>query len=134
MQIKKSEIMSGSRIIVETLIEQGSMEGIQSPLVSPRPFLGITATALKKGDQYAQDMYAPCDAVYVVSVQKNGAANGILEVGDLILTVDGRSATDLNVLLNLLNQYDIGDRVTLKIIRNGEEMKVSITLKTYTAE
>jgi PDZ domain-containing protein len=103
-------------------------------LVSPRPFLGITASSIREGQEYAQGVYAPCNAVYVVTVQKNGAANGVLEVGDLIVSVDGRSATDINVLLNLLNQYSIGDRVTLKIIRDGRERNVSVTLKAYQAE
>ena len=126
--------INGAMVVLNALMENGNLDGVVSPLVSPRPFLGITATNIKKGDQYTETLYSPCDAVYVVTVQKNGAANGVLEVGDIILSVDGRTVSDMTVLLNILNQYSIGDRVTLKILRDGQEMNVTVALHVYSAE
>ncbi|MDD5224123.1 MAG: PDZ domain-containing protein [bacterium] len=56
-----------------------------------------------------------------------------LQVGDLILKLDGEKLAvsepeDIEVLPNLIRQYKIGSEVKLGILRDNQEMDVSLTL------
>lgn len=47
--------------------------------------------------------------------------------GDIILEVDGKKVTDQN-LGELLSRYSAGDKVTFKVLRDGEEKELEVTL------
>ena len=121
-----------ARVVLTALIEKGSIDVAESPLITLRPFLGITARAVLRSEEYEEGKVATHSGVLVVEVQENGAANGILQADDIIVALNGKSISDNNQLLNRLNEYKVGDTVTLKIIRGGEEKTVSVTLKAYT--
>ena len=48
--------------------------------------------------------------------------------GDTIVAVDGQKLVAENDLSRLIATYDPGEKVTLTIIRDGEEMDVDVTL------
>jgi len=54
-------------------------------------------------------------------------AHGI-EPGDFILAIDGRAVTKLGELLDLLDEYAVGDTVELKISREGQTLTIPATL------
>ncbi|MEJ2619358.1 MAG: trypsin-like peptidase domain-containing protein, partial [Candidatus Thiodiazotropha sp.] len=56
-------------------------------------------------------------------------ANGDLVLGDIIQAVAGRSVSTVNELLGRLDDFHIGDKITLKIWRNGEELELSVLLQ-----
>lgn len=49
--------------------------------------------------------------------------------GDIILAIDNHKIEDVPTLLSLLDEYRIGDQVSLKVWRNHKELQVSITLQ-----
>lgn len=70
------------------------------------------------------------EGVVVVYVYKESpAAKGGLEVGDVILSVDGKKLKTNTQLEGILFKKDIGDSIELKINRNGEEKIVNLTVE-----
>lgn len=58
------------------------------------------------------------------SAEKSG-----LKVGDIIVGIDGKQVKGSESLIGWVRQYSVGDTVELQIVRDGKEMKVSVTLK-----
>ena len=54
---------------------------------------------------------------------------GDIVPGDVILAVDGKSVDSVSALLGLLDDYSVGDRVTLKVWRDGSELEVPVVLQ-----
>jgi 2-alkenal reductase len=82
-----------------------------------RPYLGIQGQATELG-------------VQVMEVEEGGpAANGGLQVGDVIVGVNGENGTDPSEALDtILFERKPGDTVTLDVIRNGQMTTVDVTL------
>jgi serine protease Do len=71
---------------------------------------------------------ADASGVYVISVTAGMGAEGKLQVGDIILSVEGVRATSMSVLTEALNDRYVGDSVTVQIERGGSAEKVEIVL------
>eukprot|EP00877_Chromochloris_zofingiensis_P014803 jgi/Chrzof1/9577/Cz04g08050.t1 len=95
-----------------------------------RPSLGVQVAS----DQVAQNLRITRGAL-LQSVLPNGAAAkaGLLPIrrgltgivpGDVILTVDGRLVQNSGDLLNVLEQYSVGDTVQLKVLRNTDQVEI----------
>lgn len=80
------------------------------------------------------------EGVAVLDVQKDSPAfhagivgsridrNDHVVLGDVIVSVDGKKVRSLSNLFALLDEYQVGDKVTLEIIRNQNTIKVEIIL------
>jgi 2-alkenal reductase len=102
-------------------IESNAAKAIVDQIIATghyaRPYLGIQAQATEQG-------------VQVMDVEDGGpAANGGLQVGDIIVGVNGDNSTDPSEALDtILFQQKPGDTVTLDVIRNGQQTTVDVTL------
>lgn len=110
-----------------------------------RPWLGISGTAITP--DLAQKLGLPVSAgVYIVSVlpdspaskaglQGSGtAADGTaVSGGDIITAVDNRAANSVEDLIAYFNTKNVGDTVTLTVLRNGSTMSVPVTLAAWPA-
>jgi S1-C subfamily serine protease len=56
--------------------------------------------------------------------------DGQIQLGDLIVAVDGKNVESVNELLDLLEPHQSGDTVEVRVARNGKERKVTVTLET----
>lgn len=99
-----------------------------------RPVLGTTTVnlnyfALETRVQdlgLAEDM---TDGTVVVDVMANSSAAAAgVEQFDVITAINDEPVTDGQVLRQLLYKYQVGDTVTLTVIRGGEEQQVEVTL------
>lgn len=99
-----------------------------------RPVLGTTTVnlnyfALETRVQdlgLAEDM---TDGAVVVDVMANSSAEAAgVEQFDVITAINDEPVTDGQVLRQLLYKYQVGDTVTLTVIRGGEEQQVEVTL------
>lgn len=99
-----------------------------------RPVLGTTTVnlnyfALETRVQdlgLAEDM---TDGAVVVDVMANSSAEAAgVEQFDVITAINDEPVTDGQVLRQLLYEYQVGDTVTLTVIRGGEEQQVEVTL------
>jgi 2-alkenal reductase len=99
---------NAAQVIVNELIATGHFA---------RPYLGIQGQATQMG-------------VQVMEIEAGGpAANGGLEVGDVIVGVSGDADSDADEALDtILFENKPGDTVTLDVIRNGQPTTVDVTL------
>jgi S1-C subfamily serine protease len=111
--------------IVPQLIRHGKV-------VQPR--LGVQVAE----DQTARQLGVDQGAL-IVKVSPNAAAAkaglrgtqrqaGRIELGDVIVALDGKPINDSSDLRSALEQYKPGDTVTLTIVRNDHRMDVKVTL------
>lgn len=103
-----------------------------------RPRLGITVDEELNRVITAQ---AGVQGVAIISVQKGSPADtaglkgvkvvgkGDLATGDILLSIDGKSVNDINTLFSILENHNLGDKVTLRYLRQSRENTISIILE-----
>jgi S1-C subfamily serine protease len=102
-------------------IESNAAKAVVDEIISTghyaRPYLGIQAQATEQG-------------VQVMEIEAGGpAASGGLQVGDIIVGVNGDNSTDPSEALDtVLFEQKPGDAVTLDVIRGGQQTTVDVTL------
>jgi len=81
------------------------------------------------------------EGVLVLNVEAGSAAeaaglrgtkvdrDGAVIPGDVILSVNGKAVATVDALLARLDDHGVGDRVTLRLWRNGQEMDVAVVLQ-----
>jgi S1-C subfamily serine protease len=99
-----------------------------------RPGLGLTYLP----DNYAQQLGIQGVIIYSVPSGSEASKKGIkgltrgrlgrVVIQDIIKEVDGKTVNSFDDLYNLLENYKIGDTVTLTLERNGQKRKVQLTL------
>lgn len=134
--------IDGVKIVLDAIIESGSFTG-ENPLAEGRSLVGVTGHGGRKGMWYKSDdltgtvssssveregyHYMPADGIWVMSVD-GGNAKGALLVGDVILTVNGLAVFDTSSLIDAVNLYRVGQKVSLGILRDGTTITVELTL------
>ena len=105
--------------IVEQIITQGYVSG--------RPWLGITGESISL---FYQRYYRLPSGMYIADVAENSnAAKAGLQVGDILISVDGTKVYSQTDLDTLLYHYSAGDTVTIIIYRGGYTMQTDIVLE-----
>jgi len=54
---------------------------------------------------------------------------GRVELGDVIVSVDNRSISTVDELMDVMEDHKVGDRVTVEILRNNRRQSVTVTLQ-----
>jgi S1-C subfamily serine protease len=54
--------------------------------------------------------------------------NGDVELGDIIVSLDGEKIGNTDDLTRLLDKHEIGDTVNVEVVRNGKHMTVAVRL------
>ena len=104
--------------IVDQLVQQGYVSG--------RPRLGIECTEVSS---YYQQFYRLPAGIRVVSLSDGGPAEAAgLQVGDILLSMDGIRVATLDELNAQLYIHQVGDRVTLTVYRGGKQLELTLTL------
>ena len=79
--------------------------------------------------------------VYVTAVNPGSAAarrparsaNGVLPPGgDVVTAIDGKPMSTIEQLAKTIDGYKVGDTVKLTVIRGGNQIEVSATLREWT--
>lgn len=97
-----------------------------------RPYIGISGRNLDEQTASKNNLTA---GIYVVSVEEYSAAEKAgVKAGDIITEFDGNKVLTMEELNNIKNNHAIGDTVSLKLIRDGSEKQLSITLGESKAE
>lgn len=88
------------------------------------PFLGVRYAILEQGGVLIQKGKKGESAIF------SGSAAQIagLKEGDIILEFNGEKIVPENPLADIIMKYNPGDKVTLKIKRNGKEFNVKLVL------
>ncbi len=91
-----------------------------------RPFFGVRYRMIS--EQAALFNSVPQGAYVVEVVPNSSAADGGIQVGDIISEFDGQKLKDSD-LAKLINQKKVGERVNVKLWRKEKELNVTVTLK-----
>lgn len=91
-----------------------------------RPYLGITGTTVT---EQISKMYNLAIGVYVQSVDTFAkAGTSGLKAGDVITKIDNTEIKTMTELTDYIKSKNIGDTITLKINRSGEELEITCEL------
>lgn len=93
-----------------------------------RPFMGISFQAISP--EIASAYHLPAQwGVYVQKVVAGSPADKAgLQKGDIIVSLNDVKMDDSHDYLNVLYNYQPGDRVSLGVIRDGKDLNLNITL------
>ena len=101
-----------------------------------RARLGITGFPVKDEQQMygekEKEKIARTGAIsgiYVEEVLENTSASGLLEVGDVLLAIDGKRFNSFGELQEELAKHRPGDKITVKVLRDKKEKNVEVVLK-----
>ncbi len=105
--------------VIESLIQYGYVQG--------RPKIGITTRDITA--QMAQ-YYNMTEGIYIYDIElKSAAADAGLQKEDIVIAADGKKMLTTAELSDYKDQFKPGDTIELTIVRNGQQMKIKITLK-----
>ena len=109
--------------VVDDLLRYGTVQ---------RALLGVSITDVSP--QLAKMLNLnSLDGVYVQSVGKgSAAAMANIEKGDVILSINGKRVATVPELQEMVGRYRPGDKVSLVIMRSGEEKKIIVELRNET--
>lgn len=116
---------------VKPLIEEILAEG--GDIAPDDAFLGVSMVAVEDLLDGTLDEYGVTvdEGVFVTEVVAGSAASAAgIEVGDVIVEVDGQPVRSSSDVANIIRSLGPGDTVTMRVIRNGEELEFSAVLGT----
>lgn len=91
-----------------------------------RPYIGITGIDL---DEKTAEYNKLVVGIYVKAIDDfSSAEKAGLKIGDVIVGADGKNITTMDELNEIKNSHKIGDEMTLKVNRNGNEVSITLTL------
>lgn len=109
--------ISSTTSIVDQLIEFQTVK---------RPYIGISGSSVSTT---VSERYNVPEGIYVEEVEKDSPAEKSgLQKADIITKIEGNEVKSVNELNKIKYTYKIGDTIKLTIVRNNEEMEISITL------
>lgn len=112
--------------IPSAVVKEIADELMASGQISGRPTIGITAGAVSNEAMALYDLPA---GVYVSSVEEvsDARAKG-MQVGDIILEVNGEKVCSVSEVNAIKDQFGVGDTLTMLIYREGETLEMEIEL------
>ncbi len=91
-----------------------------------RPFIGIAGRDLDEATAKSNNLPV---GIYIVTIEEFSAAEKAgIQAGDVIVSVDGKEVKTMTELNNIKNEHKIGDEIKIKLIRDGKEREVTLTL------
>ncbi len=111
---------SDAKPIVEELIVNGKIKN--------RALLGITAVDVEKGD--IAPLTPPSDGIYILEISKQSPLKkeGV-QVGDIILSINGDSSMNTEDLVNLVKKSKPGDEVEMEIFLTDTNKTINVTIQ-----
>ncbi len=110
------------------------IHSVETTGVITTPYLGVRYTIITSDFAKAQHLPVSRGALLRGSeagpaiVPGSPAAKAGLQAEDIILEVNGTAINADHPLQNLVNQYNVGDTVTLKVRRGNQELTIPVTL------
>lgn len=111
--------INSAKPIVDQLLANGYVS---------RPYLGIAGRDI---DEQLAELYELPIGVYVAQVVPDSAADlAGIQQGDVIISFGGQKIMNMDQLVNLIKDHQVGDKMEVKVIRNGTDKVVkTVVLK-----
>ena len=132
---------------MDAIIKDGVFTG-DNPVAEGRSLLGVTGYGGEGGKWYAVNtttgqvsvsdteqagyIYMSRDGVFVSAVSGQNVI-GKLQVGDVILAIDGLRMATIQDVIGAVNRHYAGETVTLSVWRGDAEITVSVILTEDTS-
>lgn len=92
-----------------------------------RPYIGIGGIDLDETTAKRNNLVV---GIYVKTIDNFSAAEKAgLKVGDVIIEANGTKITKMDELNTIKNKHNVGDKMTLKVNREGKEIDITLTLQ-----
>ncbi len=128
--------------IIPTPVVKRFLKDIDDGKYDPYPELGISDFPLHNSAM-RMALGLPNDGrgVLIKDVTKSSSCDGLIEPGDILMSLQGSavdSAGQVSIdggtvdLAEIVERKFVGDKVTMKVLRNGEPKEVEVTLKPLT--
>ena len=107
---------------VQSVLEQLASQGY----VAGRPALGISGSAIST---FYQVYYRMPAGILVTAVEEDSdAAEKGIRRGDILMTLDGRAVTSVDILEEILYASTVGEELTATVYRGGREYTLTIVV------
>jgi serine protease Do len=94
-----------------------------------RGYLGVSINNLSRDEAEAFGLESSDGALVESVVEGHAADKAGVRHGDVIVSVDGESVDDTRELIDTISSLPPDTEVELGVIRNGKQMKISVTLE-----
>lgn len=109
--------------IVEEIISQGKFDNV---------YIGFKGREVEVYErQLGVDLKVDKGVVIVEVIPNSPASNADLKPLDVITMIDNQPIVSMSNLRKILYKYKVGDRATLTINRDGQDIKVDITFVSF---
>ncbi len=115
---------------------QGLIKSVKATGKLLRPYLGVRYVLLTDDYAYQYNLsvkrgayIVPGDSGQPSIVAASPAAKAGLKEKDIITAVNDTKIDENNSLTSVLGRFSVGDKVNLKVLRDGKEISVSVTLE-----
>jgi S1-C subfamily serine protease len=78
---------------------------------------------------YGVDLMADYGVIIIETMKDSPAREAGLQPNDVIIEIDGKKTEYMVDIQKKLYEYQDGDKSEFKILRNGEELKLVLTLR-----
>ncbi|MBA4312487.1 MAG: trypsin [Chlorobiaceae bacterium] len=114
-----------AKVVAEDLIKNGKVR---------RGYLGVLISPIDDKMAKALGMDKP-EGALIQEVQKDGAAEDAgIKAGDVVVAIDGKNIKASNELQSLIARKHPGEKVSLKIFRDGKSLEKTVTLRARDEE
>ncbi|MBI5475689.1 MAG: Do family serine endopeptidase [Ignavibacteriales bacterium] len=114
-----------AKVVAEDLIKNGKVR---------RGYLGVMISPIDDKMAKALGLEKP-EGALIQEVQKDGAAEEAgIKAGDVVISIDGKNVKASNELQSLIARKHPGEKVSLKIFRDGKNIEKSVTLRARNDE
>ncbi len=107
------------KTVVKQLIETGRAE---------MPFLGISYSELNPQLSMEKGISITNGALIEAVLKGTAADNAGLKVNDIVYAINGQQIDDMHPLAQQLLEYSVGEVVTLTVIREDQQIEMTVTL------
>jgi serine protease Do len=112
--------------IAETLLKYG---------VVKRGFLGVTMRDIKDEEEAKKLGLKSARGVVVEDLVEDGpAAKGKVQVGDVVVSVAGKSVKNMRQMRDLVAGLEVGKTVAMRVLREGKEKGLKVTIAEQPAD
>ena len=113
--------ITSAKKVIDSIIANG--------YVPNQPKLGITYSAASQNQTYSmivQLQKLPAGTIIVREIQEDSSlVNTDLQVGDMITAVNGKEMTSSNVLAEVIENSNVGDKITLSVCRVDRSFEIT---------
>lgn len=105
--------------VIEDLVNNGYVKG--------RPIIGVSVITVDAG---TAEIYGWPTGAYVREIIEDGAADlAGIEVGDIIIEIEGEKIDSAEAVSEIRNDHQVGDEIKVVIFRDGETIEKTIVLQ-----